>query len=59
MEVERPPRSIEQWYKHANNLDRYQRESRREEERLREREKDRGQGQRQIGMTNNQEDFQL
>jgi len=32
MEAERPPSSIEQWYEHATNLDRYWRKSRREEE---------------------------
>ena len=32
MEVERPPTSIEQWYKHATNLDRNWRESRKKEE---------------------------
>jgi len=32
MEVERPPTSIKQWYKHATNLDRHWRKSRREEE---------------------------
>ena len=36
MEVERPPTSIEQWYKHATNLDRNWRESRKKEERLRD-----------------------
>ena len=35
MEVENPPTSIEQWYKRATTLDRNQRESRKEEERLR------------------------
>jgi len=35
MEVERPPASINQWYKYATNLDRYWRESRREEKKLR------------------------
>jgi len=35
MEAERPPTSIEQWYKCATNLDRYWRKSRREEKRLR------------------------
>ena len=35
MKAERPPTSIEQWYKHATNLDRHWRESRREEERIR------------------------
>ena len=37
MEAERPPTSIEQWYKCATNLDRYWRKSRREEKRLRKR----------------------
>jgi len=36
IEAERPPTSIEQWYKCATNLDRHWRESKREEERLRE-----------------------
>ena len=36
MEVKRPPTSIEQWYKHATNLDRNWRESRKKEERLRD-----------------------
>jgi len=31
MEAERPPSSIEQWYKHATNLDRHWRESKRKE----------------------------
>jgi len=35
MKAERPPTSIEQWYKHTTNLDRHWRESRREEERIR------------------------
>ena len=35
MEEEQPPRSIEQWYERAINLDKHWRESRREEERLR------------------------
>jgi len=35
MEAERPLMSIEQWYKYATNLDRYWRESKREEERIR------------------------
>jgi len=36
IEAERPPNSIEQWYKCATNLDRHWRESRRKKERLRE-----------------------
>jgi len=36
IETERPPTSIEQWYKCATNLDRHWRESRKEEDRLRE-----------------------
>jgi len=36
MKVERSPMSIEQWYEQATNLDRYWRESKKEEERLRE-----------------------
>ena len=35
MEAESLPKSIEQWYKHVTNLDRYWRKSKREEERLR------------------------
>ena len=35
MKTERPPKSIEQWYESAANLNRHWRESRREEERLR------------------------
>jgi len=35
IETKRPPTSIEQWYEHATNLDRYWRESKREEERIR------------------------
>jgi len=35
METERPPTSIEQWYKCATNLDRHWRESKKEEERMR------------------------
>jgi len=35
MEAERPPTSIKQWYKHATNLDRHWRKSRRKENRLR------------------------
>ena len=35
MEAERPPTSIKQWYECTTNLDRYWRESKREEERLR------------------------
>jgi len=34
MKVERPPTSIKQWYKHAMNLDKYWRESKREEKRI-------------------------
>ena len=34
METERPSTSIKQWYKHATNLDRHWRESRREEKKL-------------------------
>jgi len=35
MEAERPLTNIEQWYKHATNLDKYWRESKRKEKRLR------------------------
>ena len=35
MEIERPPISIEQWYKRATNLDRHWKESKKEKERLR------------------------
>ena len=34
METERPPTSIEQWYEHATNLNKHQRESKREEKRI-------------------------
>ena len=43
MEAERPPTSIEQQQKHATNLDRHWRESRKEKERLR--------GQWELGTT--------
>ena len=36
IKAERPPTSIEQWYKYTTNLDKHWRESRREEKRLRE-----------------------
>ena len=39
MEAERPLASIEQWYKYTTNLDRYWRESRRKEERLKRQQK--------------------
>ena len=39
IEAERLPSNIEQWYEHTTNLDKYWRESRRKEERLRERQK--------------------
>ena len=35
IEAERPPTSIEQWYKCAINLDRHWKESKREKERIR------------------------
>jgi len=35
MKAKRSPTSIEQWYEYTTNLDRYWRESRKEEERLR------------------------
>jgi len=35
METERPLTSIEQWYEHTTNLDRYWRETKREKEKLR------------------------
>jgi len=47
MEAERPSISIEQWYKHATNLDRHWRESRREEDRLREQQEQGGPAPRQ------------
>ena len=47
MEAERPLTSIEQWYKHATNLDRHLRESRREKERLRRRKSMKAQALRQ------------
>ena len=37
MESKHPPRSIEQWYRRATNLNRHWRESRKEEKRLRKR----------------------
>jgi len=37
MEAKKSPRSIEQWYEKAVNLDRHWRESRRKKERLQER----------------------
>jgi len=40
MKVEYPSRSIEQWYKRAINLNKYWKESRREEKRLRNRKKE-------------------
>ena len=39
MEAEYFPRNIEQWYERGMNLDRYQKESRRKEKRLRRRRK--------------------
>ena len=47
MKAEKPPTSIDQWYKHATNLDRYWRESRKEEERLRGRQEQEPQAPRQ------------
>ena len=40
MEVECSSRSIKQWYKRATNLNKYWKESRREEKRLRDRKKE-------------------
>ena len=57
MEAEKLSTSIEQWYKHATNLNRYWRESKRKEKRLRERKESGNQGQRQMEMENNQEGF--
>ena len=57
IETERSSTSIKQWYEHVTNLDRYQRESKREEKRLRERKNSGNQGQRQTGMGNNQRGF--
>ena len=57
IETERPSTSIKQQYEHATNLDRYQKESKREEERLKERKNSGNQGQRQTGMGNNQRGF--
>jgi len=37
MESKHPPRSIEQWYRRATNLNKHWRESRKEEKRLRKR----------------------
>jgi len=39
IEAENSPRSIEQWYERMTNLNRYWRESRREEKRLKDRRK--------------------
>ena len=58
IEVARPPTSIEQQYKHATNLDRYWRESRRGEKILKRKRKNKNQGQKQ-GETRNQEEFRL
>ena len=52
-EAERPPKSIEQWYKCITNLDRHWRENR-EEERLRDRKESRNQEKRQEVLENNQ-----
>ena len=59
IEAERLPTSIEQWYKHATNLDRHWRESRREEKQLREKKENRNQRQRQINRGNNQKGVRL
>ena len=60
MEVKRPSTSIEQWYNCAINLDKYQRESRREKGRLRGRKEGGNQGQKQqMEAINNQGRFRL
>jgi len=46
MKIEYPLKSIKQWYKGITNLDRYWRERRREEKRLRGRKKTRAPAQR-------------
>jgi len=46
IETERPPTSIEQWYKCATNLYRYWRKSKREKERTRGKNENRNQRQR-------------
>jgi len=46
IEAERPPTNIDQWYKHATNLNRHWRESEKEKERLRRRREGRNQEQR-------------
>ena len=57
IKAERPSTSIEQQYKYTTNLDRYQRESRKEKERLRGRKESGNQKQRQIEIENSQERF--
>jgi len=57
MEVERPPRNIDQWYEHTTNLDRHWRESKKKEERLRDKKEIEGQGQKQMWIANSQEGF--
>ena len=59
MKVERPLVSIKQWYEHTTNLNKHWRESKRKEKRLKERKESGNQGQRQIEMGNNQEEFRL
>ena len=57
MKTERSPTSIEQWYKCATNLDKHQKESKREEKRLRERKENGNQEQKQGETKRNQEGF--
>jgi len=57
--AKRPPRSIEQWYKCATNLNQYWKKGKEEEERLRSKNKGRSQEQKQTGTANNQGRFRL
>ena len=59
IKAKRPPRSIEQWYKCATNLNQYWKKGKEEEERLRSKKKGRSQEQKQTGTANNQGRFRL
>ena len=59
IEVERPPRSINQQYEHTTNLNQYWRESKREVEKLRGKKESGNQEQKQTEMMNNKEGFML
>ena len=59
IKTERPPTSIKQWYEYATNLDRYQRESKREEKKLREKKENKNTEQREKKTGRNQEGFRL